>query len=275
MDRARIAAMVRHFPENGLKMLLEHPGNVRDLFHILRWPLADRVEFDRMQVQPATFIARDFRHVESDILLTAPFRGAGRRAVAIYILIEHQSEPDRLMRFRVLDYVVQVYKVQLREWAQANSTFADFQFRPVLPVVFYTGGRPWSELAGLAEQTTLGPQFRDILPAIEPIFLNLGTADPAALEREGGPFGQVMRVLRDAHASVDTFRGLHGRGALAGNADAAARAPAVAGVDDLPGRAGVSLSRRSRATGAARPNPRLGAIGTSPSGGAGHAEDRS
>src|SRR5260221_13458982 len=98
MGKARIAAMVRQFPENGLKMLLEHPGNVRDLFHVLRYAPADRIEFEKMTVQPTTFITRDFRHVEADILLNGPFRPSARtrQALTVYILIEHQSEPDRL-----------------------------------------------------------------------------------------------------------------------------------------------------------------------------------
>src|SRR5262245_26256166 len=107
MDAARVAEYARHFPENGLKLLLEHPGNVRDLLRIVGYEHADRIDFARMKVEPTTLIPRDFRHVEADLVLTAPFRAGGRRRVIIiYILIEHQSEPDRLMSFRALDYIV-------------------------------------------------------------------------------------------------------------------------------------------------------------------------
>src|SRR6266480_5202437 len=111
MDLARIIAFVRHFPENGLKLLLEHPGNVHDLLRILHYRYTDRIDFGHMTVEPATFIARDFRHVESDLLLTAPFRAGksshAQKLITLYILLEHQSEPDRLMLFRVLDYLLQ------------------------------------------------------------------------------------------------------------------------------------------------------------------------
>src|SRR5712691_10410498 len=56
--------------------------------------------------------------------------------------------------------------------------------------------------------TELGEQFRDVLPNIGPLFLNLGTTEPAALERDGGPFGQVMRLLRNPNAPLDAFRTL-------------------------------------------------------------------
>ena len=65
MDPARIAAFVRQFPENGLKLLLEHPDNVHDLLRILRYRFTNRIDFGHMTVEPATFIARDFRHVEN------------------------------------------------------------------------------------------------------------------------------------------------------------------------------------------------------------------
>jgi hypothetical protein len=212
VDRARIAAMVRLFKENGLKMLLEHPGNVRDLFRIIRYPLADQIDFAKMEVQPATFITRDFRHVESDLLLTVPFRPAGsrsrRQTITIYILIEHQSEPDRLMRFRVLDYAVQVYKVQLRKWGQSHRSFTDFSFLPVLPIVFYTGRRSWDELPDMPQLTAQGLQFHKVLPNLEPIFLNLRMIESVVLQREGGPFGQVMRLLQNPTAPLETIQTL-------------------------------------------------------------------
>jgi hypothetical protein len=66
-----------------------------------------------------TFVERDYRHVESDIVLVAPMRRRKgertARRVLIYILVEHQSEPDRLMPLRSLDYLVQIFKYQVRE----------------------------------------------------------------------------------------------------------------------------------------------------------------
>ena len=45
-------------------------------------------------------------------MLTAPLRirGQPRKRLMIYILVEHQSEPDPLMPLRMLEYVVQIFK---------------------------------------------------------------------------------------------------------------------------------------------------------------------
>src|SRR5262249_35857520 len=78
--------------------------------------------------------------------------GRGRpRWLIIYILIEHQSEPDPFMAFRVLEYVVQIYKRQLTQWQALHGSLDGFQFQPVLPVVLYTGTRTWGRLVNLSE----------------------------------------------------------------------------------------------------------------------------
>jgi hypothetical protein len=152
MAKARVQEIIRQFPENGLKLLLHDPHNVRDLLRLAGTDLVDEIAFERMAVDPTTYVGRDYRHVESDLVLTAPFgaRKGGRptRAVTLYILIEHQSEPDRLMVLRLLDYMVQIWKAQVRDWGQEHRSLAGVRLRPVLPVVFYTGTRAWGALAG-------------------------------------------------------------------------------------------------------------------------------
>ena len=102
----QIHELVRQFKENGMKMLLEHPANVRDLLGLLHTPWLDEIDFGQLEQIKTTFIRRDYRHLESDIVLTAPLAGPRKspgKKLLIYILIEHQSEPDRLMPLRLAD----------------------------------------------------------------------------------------------------------------------------------------------------------------------------
>ncbi len=44
-----------------------------------------------------TYVAADYRHIASDVVLEVPFgTGRGRETITLYVLIEHQSEPDSL-----------------------------------------------------------------------------------------------------------------------------------------------------------------------------------
>ena len=207
----RVEDFVRQFSENGLKLLLgQQPLNVRDLLRIGRCALADSIPFDRLQLDPTTYVQRDYRHLESDLVLRGPLR---RRTLdlLIYILIEHQSEPDELMPFRVLEYVVAIYRSQLRAWGQTHKSLHGFAFQPVLPVVFYTGSRPWPALGHLSDLVAGGPQFAALAPVLEPVFVNLRDTPDSQLVSAGGAFGQVLRLVQQRHARGSTFRSLLGQ----------------------------------------------------------------
>jgi hypothetical protein len=209
MATARVEQIIRHFRENGLKLLLEHPANARELMSLTGTPLLDRLDFDRMRVDPTSYIAADYRHLTSDLVLQVPFR-AGRRTLTLYILIEHQSEPDPLMRLRVLDYVVQIYKRQVRDWQARHPSLKGFRFAPVLPVVLYTGTSSWPRLPRIAELVEQGMEFAGLLPEIEPLFVSLPEMAAATLEG-AGPLGWVLELLQQRRARPEAFRALLGR----------------------------------------------------------------
>jgi hypothetical protein len=74
MNRERQRQLARHFQENGLKMMLENAGNVHDTLRILGVKAVPRIDFAHMTVEPVHFVERDYRHIESDIVLKAPLR---------------------------------------------------------------------------------------------------------------------------------------------------------------------------------------------------------
>src|SRR5262245_25545027 len=174
MARSRVAEIIRHFRENGLKFLLENPANARELMTLTATRLHDRMDFDHMTVDPTSYIAADYRHLASDLVLRVPFRTpTGRRTITLYILIEHQSESDPTLRLRLLDYVLQIYKRQARDWQARHPSLKGFQFDPVLPVVLYTGTTSWPQLPRLAEQVRQGEEFVGVIPDIDPLYVNL------------------------------------------------------------------------------------------------------
>src|SRR4051794_37642016 len=109
MSEERIHEIVRQFRENGVKLLLQTPANVHDLLTAGNWPLLDRLDLKRMTVDPTSHVAADYRHAASDLVLSVPWRGGRsrkKRPLWITILVEHQSDPDRLMMLRLLEYLV-------------------------------------------------------------------------------------------------------------------------------------------------------------------------
>ena len=209
--RARIRELVRHFKENGMKLMLEHPANVRDVLRLADVPWFDEIGFDRIQEIKTTFIRRNYRHLQSDIVLTAPLSGSGlaERKLLIYILIEHQSDPDRLMPLRLADSQLQIFRYQVRQWLKTHASDAQVRLSPVLPVVFYTGLKHWTEVGTLADLIQRGDEFREVTPIVErPFFLNLPELPANQLEVKGGYFGWILRLVQQRHLRVEEFRQL-------------------------------------------------------------------
>lgn len=211
----KLQQIVRHFSENGMKLLLENLQNVRDLLALAAADVVKRIDLSRLKPIQTTFVQRDYRHVESDVVLVAPLRrrkgDRATRRLLIYILIEHQSEPDRLMRLRVLDYVVQIFKYQAREWSKTHRSFARIRLDPVLPVVFYTGTRRWDSVGRLVDLVDTGDQFGNATPAIEPLFINLPEIAAETLESQGGFFGSVLRLVQQRRSRPREFQQLLNR----------------------------------------------------------------
>ncbi|HYT87449.1 MAG TPA: Rpn family recombination-promoting nuclease/putative transposase [Gemmataceae bacterium] len=211
MAKNRIVEIVRRFAANGMKLLLEDPGNVRDLFTLTDVGVLERVDFKQMKPAGTSFVARDYRHVEADVVLTAPLRRKNRTSktqVTIYILIEHQSEPDELMPLRVLEYVVQIFKAQVRQWSRTHASLAGLRLQPVLPLVLYTGTQRWDSIGSLADLIEEVEDFASVTPALRPLYVNVGTLDPAELKSRGGCFGQILRLQRQRHAALADFQAL-------------------------------------------------------------------
>jgi hypothetical protein len=199
----------RQFPENGLKLLLQWPHNVRDALRIAHYKQADAIDYDHLQVDPTTYVQRDYRHLESDVVLRGPLLRR-KPGVLNYILIEHQSEPDRLMPFRVLEYVLATYRGQLRDWSQQHP-FSRFR----LPAG--AAGRPLHRRSPLAGSRAprgprcRGPDFAALAPILESVFLPLRDTPDRRLVSTGGCFGQVLRLVQQRHARAPAFRPLLGQ----------------------------------------------------------------
>ncbi len=174
--------------------------------------LIERLDFGRMTRVRTTFVGRDYRHVEADVVLTAPLlgrRGSGPgRRVWIYVLLEHQSEPDLLMELRVLEYLIHILKAQVREHYAKHKSYVGLRLRPVLPVVFYTGTHPWENLGRLLHLVEGGEEFRRFLPHVEPLFINLKDLPKELLVSAGGAFGQVLRLWQGRSARAADYRRL-------------------------------------------------------------------
>ncbi|HIE29526.1 TPA: hypothetical protein EYP66_19830 [Candidatus Poribacteria bacterium] len=197
---------VREFPDRGIKWLLESKENVHALLDIVASDIAKNLDFSKLEKLPQSFIPDNLRKQESDLLFLVPFHDEETdkvREVVVYILIEHQSTPDRVMNFRLLFYMLQIWDSQRRAWLNEKIPKGQWNFRPILPIVFYTGEQSWAKLLSMAELMDLPKALERFVPHHDTLFLNLKTKPKEELIADGHPFGYLLQVIQKENATKE------------------------------------------------------------------------
>jgi hypothetical protein len=205
----RVRQIIRQFPENGLKQVLTSPENVSDLLALANAAVLPRIDFAGMEVDATTFVTAEYRHVSSDLVLKAALRpsqkGGRRKRLTVTILVELQSQPDRLMMLRILDYLVQIWKQQVRQHGQTHRSLASVKLTPVLPVVLHTGSYSWEGMGRLLDLMDDAEDFGEVTPAFAPLFVSLPDVAESDLDARGGYFGQVLTLLKARKEKREPF----------------------------------------------------------------------
>jgi len=198
---------IEQFPDRSTRWLLEDKENVRGLLEIVAGHLVVHLDFSRLTHTNRSFIPDNLREQESDLVYTVPFRSQSETEdLLIYILIEHQSTIDATMGFRILFYMTQIWDFQRREWESNDVPKSQRRFRPILPIVFYTGERTWQTPVTLHTQMDLPDVLSEFVPTFNILFFSVKDADAADLTKTDHPLGWLLTVLQKEHANKEEIR---------------------------------------------------------------------
>jgi hypothetical protein len=145
-----------------------------ELRAVLPRDVAAHVDLTSLAPLPAHFADSHLDGAESDLLFSA--RVAGRRAL-IYLLIEHQSAPDRFMPLRLLRYVARI----LDDYRLKNPRAR--RLPAVIPVVLAHDLRPWPYPLDLGALYDLTSEAKEHLAPYLPDF-RFVLDDLAAIDTE-------------------------------------------------------------------------------------------
>ncbi len=107
--------------------------------------VSQALSWSTLKLLEGSFVDEHLRESEADVLYEVQ-HVSGEASVWVYILLEHQSTPDRWMRFRLLKYCCRIWDLSFREYPDQRELPA------IVPLVFYQGERRWpysSEFADL------------------------------------------------------------------------------------------------------------------------------
>jgi len=99
--------------------------------------LTARIDWNTLVLKENSFIDEEFHGSESDILFQAKLKDRGKD-IFLYVLFEHQSKPDKWVRFRLLKYMCRIWDASFKEFPKQKRLI------PVLPAVFYQGTSRWN-----------------------------------------------------------------------------------------------------------------------------------
>ncbi len=97
--------------------------------------IVDRLELSALQLCNETFVGKDMRKLHVDFLYRAPLDGA---EAYIYLLMEHQSTVDKLMPFRLWQYMGAIWAWYLQ--GHQGQT----QLPVVIPMVLHHSKKGWT-----------------------------------------------------------------------------------------------------------------------------------
>jgi predicted transposase YdaD len=116
-------------------------SDVAEAKSFLQAHLSDEVSqglnWSTLKLLEGSFVDADLRGSEADLLYEIE-HVSGEASLWVYVLLEHQSTPDRWMRLRLLKYCCRIWEMSFQDYPDQR------ELRPIVPLVFYQGERRWS-----------------------------------------------------------------------------------------------------------------------------------
>ena len=153
-----------HPHDSLFRFTFRRPDLAREHFQQALPPaVVDAVDWDTLEPRPESFLDDHLKKFQSDILYRAQLTGGGE--LYLYLLLEHQSSPDPLMPFRILQYMVRIWE----SWLKDHPGRLPLPF--IWPMVLYNGQKPW----------TISTQFQDLFPP--ELLIHLAAQIPAFIHQ--------------------------------------------------------------------------------------------
>ena len=148
--------------------------------------LRESVDWSSLRLVEGTFVDDALRQSESDLLFEAGY-GKETDRLLLYLLFEHQSTPDVWMRYRLLKYCCRIWDADLRDDPRRT------ELRPVVPLVFYQGGRAWQHSTKFAGLFPAAVRDWPWVPRFEHVLLDQTGLAPDDVE--GTTMGRIVQLL--------------------------------------------------------------------------------
>ncbi|HEX3526961.1 MAG TPA: Rpn family recombination-promoting nuclease/putative transposase, partial [Thermoanaerobaculia bacterium] len=175
------------------RLFFTHLRMIQDLLReIVGEAWVDLIDFSSAEKVDASFVSKRRKKRESDIIWKFR-RFDGEAPVYVYVLLEHQSRPDRFMAVRLMTYVGLFYESLIKQQKLLPSGLLP----QVIPLVLYNGVAAWGpalELSELIER--FHPSAERYVPRLPFHLIHEGAYPAEKLEEQESPVADLFRLER-------------------------------------------------------------------------------
>ena len=198
---------IGHFADKLAKWMFKIPEFLRGLVFMLKGDIVQHLDFAQVKVVSPNIIDNTLRESVSDLVFTVPYRDTSQGdELTIYILLEHQSTVDRMMGYRLLTYMCQIWHAQLKQLDDAGVQSSHQRLRPILPIVFYTGERRWEAPVTLNAVMDVPEHMTPYVPTFKMLFFGVKQVNTDELTQTDHPFACLMTVLQKEQEDEDVMQ---------------------------------------------------------------------
>jgi hypothetical protein len=141
------------------------------------------------------------------------------RSIRFYILVEFQSESDRLMPLRLHTYQGELWQDAVKNSGISPQSLA-FTLPRIVPIVIYNGKKPWKAPLRFHDLLTVSQDLQDYATVQSYILIDIHRLDPKKLLEQGNLVGSVflldradhvqdlIRLLKDLRGTIQRFNEL-------------------------------------------------------------------
>lgn len=167
--------------DRGYKFLLSSRRMFLQLLNtFVKHGWVDEINEKDMMLVNKSFILQDFKDKEADIVYRIKVKG---QEVIFYVLLELQSSVDYQMPYRLLQYMLEIWREYLKDIKSGIAEAKDFKLPVIVPIVLYNGANKWTACGSYKEYLKNSDIFGDYAVDFKYILLNVnGYEDEELLE---------------------------------------------------------------------------------------------
>jgi predicted transposase YdaD len=147
--------------------------------------MIDLIDWDTLRLEGSQFIDDTFQSSESDLLYSVCFKD-GETECFLYVLFEHQTKPDKWIRFRILKYKTRIWDEYLKISEKPDK------LPPILPMVFYIGRSKWSYSNKFIDLVSDNPLDSEYIPKFKHLLMDYSDQDK---EIKGAIKAKIAQLL--------------------------------------------------------------------------------